>query len=145
VQTSGTRVLRRYNGYTLIEVLVALVVLAIGLLGVAAAFSYAAVSARYGQNLARAQNVALSQLEKARQLPFDQIVALHAKVGETEGSEQEAEFRQAMLDAGLVDAEGWVDVTDVPYNLKAVSVVIKWEGGIPGGRIRFDTLISPRM
>jgi hypothetical protein len=69
------------------------------------------------------------------------------KVGESGGtySTRERDFQKRLADGGLTAGEGWVVVTDVPYEMKAVSVVIRWETGTTGGRVQFDTLVSPRM
>ena len=63
------RRLRDHGGFTLLEVMIALVVLAIGLLGLASLQIMAIKGNSYGQQMTVASTLAQSQLEQLRRTP----------------------------------------------------------------------------
>jgi prepilin-type N-terminal cleavage/methylation domain-containing protein len=63
------------RGVTLVEMMVALTVLAVGLLGILAMHTSALAAARRAQRLARAEAVADSRLEELGTLPLPEIEA----------------------------------------------------------------------
>ncbi len=66
--------LRRNDGFTLIEVLVATGIAAIGFLGLAATHIASVRATAFGRNVGIATSVANEAIETMRRLPYDQVV-----------------------------------------------------------------------
>lgn len=67
--------LSRAAGFTLIEVLVAMAIAAVGFLGLAATHIASVRATAIGRNMGIATNVATERLETMRRLPYDSIVS----------------------------------------------------------------------
>jgi len=139
------RVLGRRLGYTLIEVCVATVVVAIGLVGVAGAFSYAARVSRLCRDSVVAENLAGGLLSQARFRGVDQIADWYTYPGEQDVTGLEQDFSAMLAQSGLARPEAWLTVADVQGELKGVTIAVEWGTGSPRGRVVLDTLISPRF
>jgi prepilin-type N-terminal cleavage/methylation domain-containing protein len=134
------------GGYTLIEVLVSIVILAIGLSGVIAAYAYTNLSLRASQDQVRAQNLVAVKIEELRAAPFQDLRTVVASAWTTpSGDTPEARFAQQMRDAELTNAIGRISVANLRSNLKGVTVSIDWYSGVPGSHVEMSTLISPRL
>ena len=70
-----TAPLRKQDGFTLIEVLVATAIASIGFLGLAATHIAAVRATAVGRNVTIATGIAAEQLETMRRLPYDQVVS----------------------------------------------------------------------
>lgn len=66
--------LRREDGFTLMEVLVATTIAAVGFLGLAATHVTSVRATALARNISVATNVATEQLETLRRKPFDEVV-----------------------------------------------------------------------
>jgi prepilin-type N-terminal cleavage/methylation domain-containing protein len=64
------------SGFTLIEVLVAMIILAIGLMGIASMMATSARGGAYGRRTTVAENLALQKLEQFRNLSYTNVKAL---------------------------------------------------------------------
>jgi type IV pilus assembly protein PilV len=114
-------------GFTLLEVLIAMVILAIGLLGVAAMQVNAISGNAYGNKLNEATERAQIKMEALRNLTYEEV-------------EPEAE---------LTDADGFTRKTIVKRNTpeqgaKTVEVEISWEDqtGRKNHQVTFRTIIA---
>ncbi len=68
-----TTSLARDDGFTLIEVLVAISIAAVGFLGLAATHIASVRATGVGRNMSIATNIAAERLETMRRLPYDEI------------------------------------------------------------------------
>ena len=66
--------IRRNDGFTLVEVLVATAIAGIGFLGLAATHIASVRATALGRNVSIASNVATETIETMRRLPYDEVV-----------------------------------------------------------------------
>ncbi len=111
---------RREKGFTLIETLIAIAVLAVMLLTLISVFIYGYSAVARARQSALATVIAQEEMETIRALPFDQIAAL----GST--------FSNAKL-AGLLGGQGMLAVeAGAGVDIKKVSVSVLWTfRGVP--------------
>lgn len=132
------------EGFTLIEVMIALSMLAAGLLTVAAAQLYAMRGGSSGRHASDAATIAHSQLEDFQRMDFSD-----ADLTDTGGAWQNG---VVPADVGVVETAGG-DVTEMAYtiqfrvddvdpNLKAVDVRVNWdEPQRPGRSVTLSTMV----
>lgn len=142
-RSSGRCLARR--GLSLIEVLLAALILAVGLVGVASALSYATKVSRLAQDTMIAESLAASLLAEARSKGYEGQGSWYTYPGEAGTSGLEQDFSRQLGESRLARPEAWFTVTDVQTDLKGVSVVIRWGTGYPRGKVETETLISPRF
>jgi type IV pilus modification protein PilV len=70
-----TTIVRPNDGFTLIEVLVAMTIAAIGFLGLAATHIASVRATAFGRNVSIASNVATETIETMRRLPYAEVVS----------------------------------------------------------------------
>jgi prepilin-type N-terminal cleavage/methylation domain-containing protein len=80
-----TTIVRRNDGFTLIEVLVATAIAAIGFLGLAATHIASVRATAVGRNVSIATSVATESIETLRRLPYAEVVSTSA-TGVTRGN-----------------------------------------------------------
>jgi prepilin-type N-terminal cleavage/methylation domain-containing protein len=73
-----TTIVRRNDGFTLIEVLVATAIAAIGFLGLAATHIASVRATAVGRNVSIATSVATESIETLRRLPYAEVVSTSA-------------------------------------------------------------------
>jgi len=71
----NVRVLKQESGFTLVEILVATAIAAIGFLGLAATHVSAVRATALGRHVSLATGMASQQIETMRRLPYDQVVS----------------------------------------------------------------------
>ena len=69
-----TTIVRRHDGFTLIEVLVATAIAGIGFLGLAATHIASVRATAVARNVSVATSVATESIETLRRLPYDEVV-----------------------------------------------------------------------
>ena len=136
---------RRRLGVSLIELLIAVLLVAIGFIGVSGAMAYAAKVSRLAQDTMLAENLASGLLSQAREENFDDLADWYTYPGDTGLDGLEEAFNEKLELSSLPKAQAWMTVTDVQQDLKGISGVISWGTGSPGGRIEAETLISSRF
>ena len=70
-----TTIVRPNDGFTLIEVLVAMTIAAIGFLGLAATHIASVRATAFGRNVSIASNVATETIETMRRLPYAEVMS----------------------------------------------------------------------
>ena len=119
--------IREDNGFTLLEVLIAMVILAIGLLGAAAMQVSAIGGNAYGMKLTEATERIENKLEMLNNVFYDEIV------NEDEGPDADGFTRQTIV------------LDDTPMeNTKTVEVRVSWTDntGTKNHEIAFRTIVS---
>jgi type IV pilus assembly protein PilV len=112
------RRLRDQGGFTLLEVMIALVVLAIGLLGLASLQIMAIKGNSYGQQMTVASTLAQSQLEQLRRTT---LVA--GNFGDTVTAQN-----------GITYSRNWiVTANDPQQGMNTVTITISWTGPMGEG------------
>jgi prepilin-type N-terminal cleavage/methylation domain-containing protein len=109
-------------GFTLIEVLIALVILAFSLLGMAGLMATTTRNNSYGGHLTEAVTLAEDKLEQLRATPFGMIKLNTATVDNPVGS------------TGVAYTRSWVAVPNIlpPGNtLNTISITLSWTDTIP--------------
>ena len=123
-------------GLTLVEILVATVLLAVALIVIASVFPLGRLSQQKAQYLALAQGIAQDAIEGLRTAQFDSV-----QVGTTSSSDAR------LPEGNTVTTEGAYFPTPADLDLKRVRVAVQWPGGaVPwlGGRLEYETLIANR-
>ena len=128
---SGRPADTRRAGFTLVEILCAVVLLSIGLLAVMTATQSSRQTQQRAQYLSIGRNVAQSKMEALRTISFDSLAA------------QAATTSDSSLPAGnqvVVAVDPYPDSSEA--NLKRATVTVTWPEGNGTRRIRYDTLIT---
>ena len=126
--------LRKVAGFSLIECLVAILILGIGVVGVAGMFTYASVSEKKASFMAKAREVADNTLESVR---VDGYAGLSGSAGS-----------RSIATPGLPRATGVIAWQSYPTGsgengLKLVAVNINWQWSkATSGKYRAATLVS---
>lgn len=104
------------EGFSIVELIVALVILSLGLLSLAATSGYLAANIRVADLRTQRSAAIQHSIEELRAMPFDNIAKLN------QGSARRV---------GEFDV--WWDVTDVNNNLKTVSIIS--ELAVPAAKV----------
>ena len=124
--------LRRQDGFTLIEVLVATGIAAIGFLGLAATHIASVRATAFGRNVSVATSVANEQIETLRRLPYDEVVTQSAST----------------VTVGHLDFTRTVTVAAVGTTSKKVTMGVSWtdqfgaHNAASGNGVQFITVIG---
>lgn len=147
---------RRTNGFTLLELLAVVFILATGLTAVSALFIAGLVSARKAERMSAATNAMLQQVERLRSAGFAGCTVdpdiFSAADGYTITQQHDDGTGQITFPvAELPNGAGTIDIAyydgseGVHPNLKDVTVTVSWTGGRPtGGTTIFRTLVANR-
>jgi len=112
----------RSKGFTLIEILVALVILSICLLGMAGLMTTTTKNNSYGGHLTEASTFAQDKLEQLRATPFG-MIPLNATVTD-----------KPLGSTGITYNRSWVAVPNIapPANtLNVITITVSWIDKIP--------------
>ena len=110
-QSAGT-VLSKKNGFSLIEVMIALVLFAVGILGIGAMQIGSIKGNSFSQEVTQATVLSQEDLEELRRKPFD-----------------DSNLSSGHHDEGVLSGSGFsrsYDVELISATLKAVTVTVKW-------------------
>lgn len=146
----------RRRGFSLIELLVVIFILAVGLTAVSGLFVVGTISTRKAERANIALNAAQQQLERLRSAGFSGCVADPDIFTSAEGYtilEQHADLtgRIGFAIPDLQNSQGVIDIafydsgSGVYPNLKDLTVSVTWTGGAgTGGSTELQTLIANR-
>lgn len=138
-QVSPRRRARRRGAYTLVEVTIALGILATGLLAVGAAQLHAMRGGARGRHASEAAAIAHSQIEEFQRVNFDDL----ADTGGAWASESRATTIQTP-EGDLVEMEYTLSwrIADVDDALKQVDLRVTWDEPLrPNRSVTLSTLI----
>jgi len=114
--------LKRSKGFSLIEVLVALVILAIALLALAGLMVTTTKNNSWGGHLTEAATFAQDKLEQLRATPFGMIALNTTQTDNPVGS------------TGITYTRSWVAVPNIPppgNTLDVITITVSWADTIP--------------
>ena len=112
------RRLAKSNGFSLIEVLIALVILSISLLALAGLMATTTRNNSYGGHLTEAVTFAQQRLEQFRVAPYATLVTPFAPVTQTG------------VPSGIPYSINWVVVPNAGDTLRRITITIGWNDGI---------------
>ena len=127
------RRLKDAEGFTLLEVMITVVILAIGLLGLAGLQIVAIKGNSFGQQMSVASTLAQNQLEELRQIPYDSL-----SDGSSDGNDT---YTDAVN--GVTYARVWQAVTDAGHpDWLTLLVIVNWTGPTAGRAVTLSTIVS---
>jgi len=147
---------RRTRGFTLIEMMVVVFILAVGLTSVSALFIAGLVSGRKAERINAATNAVQQQLERLRSAGFSgcsvdpdifQSADGYSIVQQNDDGTGQIDFVVPELPngQGTIDIAYYDTGSGAYPNLKDITITVEWTGGKPtGGRTVFQTLIGNR-
>ena len=147
---------RRARGFTLIEMMVVVFILAVGLTSVSALFIAGVLSGRKAERLNGATNAVQQQVERLRSAGFSGCTVDPEIFTSGEGYtiiQQNADGtgRIGFSVPALPNGQGTIDIayydtgSGAYPNLKDITITVTWTGGKPtGGTTVFQTLVANR-
>jgi prepilin-type N-terminal cleavage/methylation domain-containing protein len=145
---------RRRQGFSLIELLVVVFMLAVGLTSVSTLFVAGIVSSRKAERMSAAVNATRKEMERMRSSGFAGCTVNSAIFPPEKGYDIIAENvdgtgQVGFSVPGLPSGEGTIDVTyydsgaGIYPNLKDIAVQVRWQGGTPmEGTFTLHTLVA---
>jgi type IV pilus assembly protein PilV len=127
------RRLKDTEGFTLLEVMITVVIVAIGLLGLAGLQIAAIKGNSFGQQMSVASTLAQNQLEQLRQISYDSL-----SDGSSDGSDTYIDQAN-----GVTYNRQWTAVTDMSHpDWLTLNVTVNWTGPTDSRSITVATIVS---
>jgi len=112
------------QGMTLVEILVAITVLCVGLLGVAILFPTSSTNIDYGGNMSQGTALAQEKIEEFRNTTFTSV---------TGGNDAPTGYTRTWTVA---------DAGSAPFRLRTVTVTVSWTAPGRPGNVVFQTFVA---
>ena len=127
------RKVRSAEGFTLLEVMITVVILAVGLLGLAGLQIVAIKGNSFGQQMSVASTLAQNKLEQLRRISYDSL---------SDGSSDDNDHYTDAANGVTYDRQ-WAAVTDVSHpDWLTLNVTVTWAGPTEGRSITVATIVS---
>jgi len=127
------RRLKAAEGFTLLEVMITTVILAVGLLGLAGLQIVAIKGNSFGQQMSVASTLAQNQLEQLRRISYDSL-----SDGSSDGFDTYIDQAN-----GVSYSRQWAAVTDVSHpDWLTLNVTVSWTGSTDNRSITVATIVS---
>ena len=126
------RFLRKPKGYTLLEVLIAMVVTSIGLLGMAQLQIVATRSNSFSNQMTVGVTLGQDQLEALRNLDYEDT--------ELDAGDHVDPGNPIMSQGGIGFNRRWTVTEDAPNSLKTVTITVGWPAGNESHHVTFTTV-----
>ena len=110
---------KKSNGFSLIEVLIALVILSISLLALAGLMVQSTRNSSWGSHMTEAATLAQDRLERFR--------AVRPQTDIPEGANND----QVPADSGIVYTRTWTVTTNATSTLRTITITVTWTDSIP--------------
>lgn len=118
--------MKKHLSFTLIEVLLAIFVLEIGLLGIAGFYTYSFKVARYARNETTAANLASGLLDEQLAISYDNLaVGAGTKTGYTTDVNDPFYSWQKKIDMAFIDSN--LIEQPIDTHMKKITVTIYWQ------------------
>jgi prepilin-type N-terminal cleavage/methylation domain-containing protein len=123
------RLIKQERGYSLVEVMVSIFILAIAIIPMVGMFDTGLKSATAGSNYDRARALADSNLEKVRSLPYATAKVAYKPVNATPTAGTPVSCDQGMFDCEVTTTyvDGDLNDSSTGINRMRVEVVIEWD------------------
>ncbi|MBN1459138.1 MAG: prepilin-type N-terminal cleavage/methylation domain-containing protein [Armatimonadetes bacterium] len=147
---------RQSGGFTLIEVMAVVFILAVGLTAVSGLFITGLVSSRKAERLNAATNAVQQQMERLRSAGFSGCSVDPDIFSSDEGYSivQQNDDGTGQIGFAVPELPGGTGTIDIAFfdpgsgsypNLKDITITVSWTGGKPtGGTTVFQTLVANR-
>ena len=116
------------DGFSLIEILIAIVILSISLLALAGLMATTSRNTSFGGHITEAATFAQDRLEQLRVTTWDNIITTEPDPISPVGS------------TGIVYTRNWTVVSNANDTLKTITITISWDNGL--NTIRLISVIS---
>jgi prepilin-type N-terminal cleavage/methylation domain-containing protein len=140
----GSGVSSRTGGFTLLELLVAIVITTVALLAVSAMLFFGSSNVNYSGGISQATALAQRRLEQVRNLPFATLVGM-VTAADPPNTPVSSEETITGTDNTIFTVRTWVQLvagTAAPRREATVTVATAWTEPTGGKTVRLDTLVA---
>ena len=131
------------KGFTLIEVIIALMIFAIGVLGILNFFLFSTKSIRVARQTTTASNLAQGIIEEEFSKSYDELTpAVGAKIRFSSDPVNPFYNYQKQINIGLIDSNLSSSLTDI--GLKKIDVIIYWQDQTNEKNLQISTIKSKK-
>ncbi len=140
------RLLQSENGFTIVELMAAVMVLSMGVIMVVSLFDMSMITASRSKVRTVANNLAAEKIESVRNISYDDITVdnLNYQLG-TYAAREKSNYT-IVYDVSFVDDPAdnpeWPEVDEDPEDYKLVKVTVSWTNPKPASQVVLETMIN---